>query len=158
MKTIGVSLAWILLSGTLFAPMGILSAFGTVQTVPLAPTNLNPTAPSTNSTLSITSGNLGQLVSDFVHKRNAVLKEQRAEIINTLHECSAKIKNASPADKKQIREDCKEKLKEIREKYKDLQSQFKEQLKKLKAQFKSQIKEEKTQNKINEKEIKAQRS
>src|SRR2546427_611559 len=57
--------------------------------------------------------NLGQLISDFVHDRNALLKQERAAILNAIHECHAEIKNASHDDKKQIHDECKAEIKHV---------------------------------------------
>jgi len=86
---------------------------------------------------------LGQLVSDFVHKRNALLQQQRAEILNAIHDCHAKTKSASQEDKKQIHEECKAKIKDLREKYKEQRKQLQGEFKELKATFKGQINIEK---------------
>ncbi len=110
----------------------------------------------TNSTVVISgntnqTSNLGQLISDFVHKRNEILKQQRNETLTLIHECRAQVKNASAEDKKQISQDCKEKLKEVKEKYKDLRNQFKIQLTQLQAEFKSQEHEDENNEKsVNE--------
>ena len=95
---------------------------------------------NTNATTTLPS-NLGQLVSDFVHKRNLLLKQQRTEIVNMIHECNAKIKNAAKDDRKQIHEECKAKIKELREQYKDLRAKLNEQFKELRDKFKSQMHE-----------------
>ena len=87
--------------------------------------------------------NLGQLISDFVHNRNALLKQERAAILNAIHECHAEIKNASHDDKKQIHDECKAKIKELREKYKESRKQLQEEFKQLREQSKLQIEDEK---------------
>jgi len=101
-----------------------------------------------------TTTDLDQQLSDFIHIRNEFLKQQRAEFVNLIHECHTKVKNASSSDRKQIRDDCKEKIKEIREKYKDVRNQLKEQFKEIRDKLNSQIKEEKKNNEVDEKEIK----
>lgn len=103
-----------------------------------------------NNNLSSDS-NLGQLVSDFVHQRNALLKEQRNETLSIIHECHAEMKTASHVDRKQIRDECKLKLKESREKFKELQKQLKQEFEQLKDQFQSEIKQLQAQQEMDQK-------
>ena len=106
-------------------------------------TSVSPPGTSGSNTGTTIPSNLGQLVSDFVHKRNALLQQQRAEILNAIHDCHAKTKSASQEDKKQIHEECKAKIKDLREKYKEQRKQLQGEIKELKATFKGQINIEK---------------
>jgi hypothetical protein len=101
--------------------------------------------------------NLGQEVSSFVHKYNAIFKQQRDETIKTIKECNDKVKNASKEDRKQIKADCKVTLHKIKEKYKELRNQFKADFKEFRETTKavlSEAKESKTITKADVKEIK----
>jgi len=93
-----------------------------------------------NTTITINgSANLGQLISDFVHKRNALLQQQRAELVAAIHECHTKIKNATDDNRTQIHDDCKAKVKQLREKYKESRKLLRDEFKKLREIFKLQI-------------------
>jgi chitodextrinase len=121
----------------------------------------NPAFGITNSTIILpsgngtnqTSGNLGKLISDLEHQRNALLKQQRQETLTLIHDCRAQIKNASPENKTQVAQDCKVKIKESRAKYTDLKNQLNTELAKLKAQLKLLSHEDKDED-HSDKEIK----
>ena len=118
-------------------------------------TTSNATGTTGNQTSTQTSiSNLGQLVSDFVHQRNAILKQQRNETLQVIKECNENLKNASPENRMQIKDDCKAALKTIKEKYKDARKQFKEQFKTFRETAKSLIKEAKKLNEIDKEGIK----
>src|SRR5437879_937103 len=106
-------------------------------------TNSTSVLPPGTSGNNTTFSNLGQLISDFVHKRNELLKQQRAEILNAIHECHTEMKNASHDDSKQIHDECKAKIKELREKYKESRKQLQDEFKQIREQFKLQIQNEK---------------
>ncbi len=102
----------------------------------LAITNSSLTLPGTsgNITTSINgSANLGQLISDFVHKRNALLQLQRADVMAAILECHAQMKNATSDDRKQVHDECKAKVKELREKFKESRKPLQDEFKTLKA-------------------------
>ena len=84
-----------------------------------------------------TSSNLGKLISDLVHKRNQLLKQQRQEILAITHDCRAQIKNTLGDNKTQIIQDCKIKIKQSQQKYNDLKNQLNAQLAQLRNQLKS---------------------
>jgi len=115
----------------------------------LGPYSNNATA-TTNNQTTITStniSNLGQLVSDFVHQRNELLKQQREETLKVIKDCNAKIRNSSQENRTQIKADCKDALKAIKEAYKDARKQFKKDFKDFRDTAKSLIKVAK-ENKI----------
>jgi hypothetical protein len=114
--------------------------------------NVNQVSATLTSLSSNATGNLGQTISDFVHMRNQLLKEERQKIIHLIHECHTKIKNASPADRKQIRIECKTKIHHSREKYKELKNNLKEQFMDLKFSLKLQSDENRNETHI-QKEI-----
>jgi len=93
-----------------------------------------PASGTTQSGVGSNSNNLGQQVSDLVHARNELIKEQRQKIIALIHDCQTQVKNASPADKKSIRETCNAKIHESNQAFKELQSKLNEQIKTLKSQ------------------------
>lgn len=107
----------------------------TSNSVPVAVTTNSGGSQPGNDLSSAT--NLGQLVSDFVHARNTLLKEERNQSLAVIHECKVEIRNASYGDRKQIEADCKLKLKESNQNFKDLQKQLKQEFEQLKAKFKS---------------------
>ncbi len=113
-------------------------------------TNSTIILPSVNGT-NQTSSNLGKLISDLEHQRNELLKQQRQETLILIHDCHVQIKNASPANKTQVAQDCKIKIKESRTKYSDLRNQLNTELATLKAQFKLQSHQD-TNEKHSEKE------
>ena len=122
----------------------------------LGPYSNNATG-TTNNQTSITPinisdfSNLGQLVSDFVHQRNELFKQQREDTLKVIKDCNAKIRNSSQENRKQIKADCKDALKAIKETYKDARKQFKEDFKDFIDAAKSLIKVAK-ENKIIDKE------
>jgi titin len=113
-------------------------------------TNSTIILPSVNGT-NQTSSNLGKLISDLEHQRNELLKQQRQETLVLIHDCHVQIKNASPANKTQVAQDCKIKIKESRTKYSDLRNQLNTELATLKAQLKLQSHQD-TNEKHSEKE------
>lgn len=98
--------------------------------------------------------NLGQAVSSFVHKYNAIFKQQRDETIKAIKECNEKIKNAPAENRKQIRADCKITLQEIKEKYKDLRNQFKADFKEFRETTKVVLAEAKESKVIDKEDVK----
>ena len=124
------------------AGLGAFSSF--VSGITMSSTSVSSPGTSGNNTNATTTfSNLGQLISDFVHKRNALLKQQRAEILNAIHECHTEMKNASPDDRKQTHDECKAKIKELREKYKESRKQLQDKFKQIREQFELQIQDEK---------------
>ena len=119
----------------------------------LGPYSNNATGTTSNQT-SITSANisnLGQLISDFVHQRNELFKQQREETLKVLKDCNEKIRSASQENRAQIKADCKDAFKAIKEAYKDTRKQFKEDFKDFRDTAKSLIKVAK-ENKVIDKE------
>ncbi len=123
----------------------------------LGPYSNNATGTTKNQTGTIPTNisNLGQLVSDFVHLRNEILKQQRDDTLQVIRECHETLKNASPANRTQIKDDCKAALKAIRETYKDTRKQFKDQFKDFRETAKSLIKEAKKLKEIDKEDVKA---
>jgi len=122
----------------------------------LGPYSNNATGITNNQT-AITStniSNLGQLVSDFVHQRNELLKQQREETLKVIKDCNAKIRNSSQENRTQIKADCKDALKAIKEAYKDARKQFKEDFKDFRDIAKSLIKVAKENKTIDKEDIK----
>ena len=109
-------------------------------------------ASSTNQTKP--TDNLGQKVSEFVQKRNELLKKQREETIKLIRECHDKALNSTGTARKQIMEDCREKMHEIKDKYKDSRKQFKEEFKTFKKDAKTILKEIKKSGLIDKRDIK----
>ncbi|WP_100183057.1 fibronectin type III domain-containing protein [Candidatus Nitrosotenuis aquarius] len=125
-------------------PSGVSASSNTAQAA-------TPPAPSTNQTKP--TDNLGQKVSDFVHKRNELLKKQREETLKLIRECQDKANNATSTTRKQIMEDCRESMKALKDKYKDVREQFKEEFKTFKKDAKSLLKEAKKTGLITKKDI-----
>ena len=122
----------------------------------LGPYSNNATG-TTNNQTGITStniSNLGQLISDFVHQRNELLKQQREDTLKVIKDCNAKIRNSSQENRTQIKADCKDALKAIKEAYKDTRKQFKEDFKDLRDTAKSLIKAAKENGTIDKEDIK----
>lgn len=122
----------------------------------LGPYSNNTIGKTTNptGTVQIDDNNLGQMVSDFVHKYNTLFKQQREETIKAIKECNNKVKNASSENRKQVKEDCKKTLKEIKEKYKDARKQFKLEFKEFRENTKFILNEAKKSHIIDKKEVK----
>jgi len=98
--------------------------------------------PTGNATAII--GNLDQYVSEFVHERKAMFKQQRAETIGAIKDCRKDVRNAdNEEDGKEIQEACKEKLKAIREKYKAERKEYRQLFKEHRDSMKILIKEAK---------------
>jgi hypothetical protein len=105
------SILLLFLTSTLVLPLGFSGARATDQSTV---TN------QTNSTLT----NIGQQISDFVHKANMLFHQERAENIEAIKECHMKIQNATSDNRTQITEECHATIKTIKEKYKDERKQF----------------------------------
>src|SRR5207245_1905502 len=112
----------ILLASSLVMPSGFSYAEDSKET-----DSSNKTSPNMSlNESSANETNIGQQVSDFVHKAIADFKQQREDTLNTMKDCSAKLQNATSDEKDKIREDCKTNLQSIREKYKDERKHFQE--------------------------------
>ena len=122
----------------------------------LGPYSNNATGTTKNHTGTTPTpiSNLGQLVSDFVHQRNALLKQQRDDTLQVIRECHETLKNASPANRTQIKDDCKATLKAIKEVYKDTRKQLQEQFKDFRETVKFLIKEAKVLKEIDKEDVK----
>lgn len=114
--------------------------------------NVTKTTNQTSPT-PIGKENLGQAVSDFVHKRNELFKKQREETLKVIKECSDKIRNANATQRKQIKDDCSEMLHSIKEKYKESRKQLQEEFKTFRETTKSQLKEVKKANLIGKQDV-----
>ena len=106
------------------------------------------------STTSVDIRNLGQLVSDFVHKHNELFKQQREETIKAIKECQEKVRNASPENRKQVRDECKKELKALVEKNREAKRQFQQEFKEFRDNAKSIIKDAKETKTINKADVK----
>ena len=126
------------------------------NSVGLGSFSANVTAKTLNQTgtTPIDKGNLGQAVSDFVQKRNELLKKQREETIRLIQQCHDKTTNSTGTAKKQAMEDCRRMMHELKDKYKDARKQFKEEFKNFRENTKSLIKEAKKSDLINKEDVK----
>lgn len=122
----------------------------------LGPYSNNMTGKTANQTGTIPTdvGNLGQLVSEFVHRQNALFKQQREETINAIKDCNDKVRNAASETRKQVKENCKQALKEIREKYQDARKQFQVEFKEFRENAKLLLKEAKKSKIIDKRDVK----
>jgi phage host-nuclease inhibitor protein Gam len=167
MKTAGFVL--LLLVATLAAPLEHVFAQTSVslpptglsaQTSSASQINLSWTTPAnttgktTNST-STDRGNLGQAVSDFIHKRNELLKQQRDELHKLNQECLDKVRSANATQRKQIKEECKDLRHDLKHKYQDLRKQFREEFKVFRETTKDALKDAKKAGLIDKSEIKS---
>jgi len=128
-----------------------------LNSVGLGTFSANVTAKTTNQTGvpgPINKENLGQAISDFVQKRNELLKKQREETLKIIKECNDKIRNANATQRKQIKEDCKEQTHLLKEKYKETRKQFKEEFKAFRETTKSLLKEAKKAKLIDKEDVK----
>ena len=122
----------------------------------LGPYSNNMTGKTANQTQTVPSNvdNLGQLVSEFVHRYNVLFKQQREETIKAIKECNDKVKNATPENRKQVKEDCKQALKDTREKYSEARKQFKEDFKEFRDNAKLILKDQKKSHTIDKEDMK----
>ncbi|HWP78905.1 MAG TPA: fibronectin type III domain-containing protein [Candidatus Nitrosotenuis sp.] len=110
---------------------------------------------TTNQTSTPTNKeNLGQAISDFVHKRNEIFKKQRDETLKVIRECNDKVRSANATERKQIRDDCREMLQSIKERYKETRKQLQEEFKVFRDVTKLQLKEEKKADLITKQDVK----
>jgi hypothetical protein len=123
------------------------------NSVGLGPFSANVTAKTLNQT-GIDEGNLGQAVSDFVHKRNELFKQQREETFKLIRECHDKASNATGTVRKQVMEDCRELMKALREKYKETRKQLREEFKTFREDTKRIIKDAKKTGLIDKEDVK----
>jgi hypothetical protein len=116
----------------------------------------NMTAKTLNQTgtTSTDKPNLGQAVSDFVHKRNELLKKQREETLRLIQQCHDKAFNATGTARKQIKEDCREMMNELKDKYKEIRRQLQKEFKIFREDTKSLLKEAKKSELVTKKDIK----
>ena len=126
------------------------------NSVGLGPYSNNATGTTNNQTGTTPPNisNLGQLISDYVHQRNAILKQQRADTVKVIKECHENLNNASPSNITQVKDDCKAALKAIKEAYKDTRKQLKEQFKDFRETAKSLIKDAKRLKQIDKEDVK----
>lgn len=98
--------------------------------------------------------NLGHAVSDFVQKRNEMLKKQREETMRIIQQCHDKATNATGTARKQTTEDCRRLIHELNDKYKDARKQFREEFKTFREDTKDILKESKKSGLVDKKDIK----
>lgn len=98
--------------------------------------------------------NLGKAISDFVHKRNELLKKQREETLKIIKECNDKVRNANVTQRKQIKEDCRELMNSLKEKYKETRKQLREEFKAFREDTKSLLKDAKKAKLIEKGDVK----
>jgi hypothetical protein len=108
--------------------------------------------PSGNQTKP--TDNLGQKVSEFVQKRNDLLKKQREETLRIIQQCHDKAMNATGTVRKQTMEECRKTMQELKAKYKDARKQFQEEFKTFREDTKSLLKEAKKSGLISKEDIK----
>jgi len=106
------------------------------------------------STTAIDINNLGQLVSDFAHRHNELFKQQREDTINAIKDCHEKIRNASPENRKQVRDECQKEFKALGEKNREAKRQFQQEFKEFRDNAKSIIKDAKENKIINKADVK----
>lgn len=106
------------------------------------------------STTAVDINNLGQLVSDFVHRHNELFKQQREDTTNVIKDCHEKIRNASAENRKQVREDCKKELKALGEKNREARRQFQEEFKEFRDNAKSILRQAKESKEIGKEDVK----
>jgi len=116
--------------------------------------NVTGTTKNQTGTTPTPISNLGQLVSDFIHQRNMLLKQQRDDTLKIIKECHENLKNSSPANRTQIQVDCRLTLKAVKETYKDTRKLLQEQFKDFRETAKSLIKEAKVLKVIDKKDVK----
>jgi quinol monooxygenase YgiN len=117
--------------------------------------SVNVTAKTLNQTTTpLNKENLGQAVSEFIHKRNELLKKQREETMKLIQDCHNKTLNATGTARKQVMEDCREMMKTLKDKYKDSRKQFREEFKTFRDDTKSLLKEAKKSDLIDKEDIK----
>lgn len=126
------------------------------NSVGLGPFSANVTVKTSNQTgtTPIDKENLGKAVSDFVHKRNELLKKQREETLKIIQECREKSVNATGTTRKQIMDDCRELMKNLKDKYRDTRKQLQEEFKTFRENTKSILKEAKKSGIISKGDIK----
>ncbi|MGI0041085.1 MAG: fibronectin type III domain-containing protein, partial [Nitrosopumilaceae archaeon] len=112
------------------------------NSVGLGPYSVNVTGKTLDQTAtgSSVTENLGQMVSEFVHRYNAKFKEQREATVTAIKACIQNVKDATPEHRKQAKADCKATLSAIREKYKADRKQFQIEFKHLKETAKEELK------------------
>ncbi|NDB90898.1 MAG: hypothetical protein EB166_08845, partial [Thaumarchaeota archaeon] len=118
----------------------------------LGPFSANITAKTSNQT---GIDNLGQAVSDFVQKRNELLKKQREEYMRIIQQCHDKTTNATGTVRKLTAEDCRRLIHELNDKYKEARKQFREEFKFFKEDTKDLFKEVKKSGLIGKDDIKS---
>ncbi len=127
------------------------------NSVGLGAFSANVTAKTTNQTGmpgSIDKENLGQAVSDFVHKRNELLKKQREEVFKIIRECNNKVRNTNGTDIKLVKEDCRKLMHSLKDKYAEARKQLKEEFKTFREDTKSLLKEAKKAKLIEKGDVK----
>ncbi|HXG73340.1 MAG TPA: fibronectin type III domain-containing protein [Candidatus Nitrosotenuis sp.] len=123
--------------------------------VGLGPFSANVTKATNQTSAQPTpKDNLGQAVSDFVHKRNELFKKQRQETLDIIKECSEKMRNANATQIKEIRDGCSEALHSIKEKYKDARKQLQQEFKTFRESTKLMLKEAKKANLVEKRDVK----
>lgn len=112
------------------------------NSVGLGPYSVNVTGKTLDQTATSSSvtENLGQMVSEFVHRYNAIFKEQRDATVTAIKACIHNVKDATPEHRKQAKADCKATLSAIREKYKADRKQFQIEFKQFKETAKEELK------------------
>jgi hypothetical protein len=98
--------------------------------------------------------NLGQAISDFVHKRNELFKKQREETLKIIKECNDKLRNTNSTQRKQIKDDCRELLSSLKDKYKEARKQFQGEFKTFRDNTKTLLKDAKKTNLIEKHDVK----
>jgi hypothetical protein len=127
------------------------------NSVGLGAFSANVTAKTTNQTGvpgPIDKENLGKAISEFVQKRNDLLKKQREETLKVIKECNDKVRNANATQRKLIKEDCREQMHVIKEKYKETRKRLNEEFKTFRENTKLLLKEAKKSKLIEKSDVK----
>ena len=71
-----------------------------------------------------TANNLGQEVSEFVHKTSDQFRAQKEETKAIINSCRVALKNAAPEELQDIKIQCREDLNQVRESYQELRRTY----------------------------------
>lgn len=124
MKTLEVSIVFVLIVGIVASPVG----FSFAQMPQQAQERMNEQAqqhmPEQSQETVDNLENFGMEVSNFVHDAMAAFHNQKQETIAQIKECRANLRDAEPSERDQIRQDCRANLDQIRDSYKEIRNTF----------------------------------
>ena len=101
-----------------FVPTNIYIDFAFAQTEDTAEDETEDTAEED------TANNLGQEVSEFVHKTGDHFRAQKEETKAIIDSCRGALKNAAPEELQDIKIQCREDLNQVRESYQELRRTY----------------------------------